>query len=122
MKSLLFLLGALLFAFAPAHAAGKKYVLFGCLKESTPVTLDDGAEWLMDKGDAFPILMFKEQQTQVILQLAGARFMVPAKSVQILEEKEVTPAMLTTYRKNVDSYLEGQAKKWRQDAKTKPGS
>ena len=55
-----------------------------------------------------------------MLQLAGTRFMVPASRVRILDEKETTAEMLATYRRNVDSYLEGKAQKWREEAKVKP--
>lgn len=123
MKVLLFLAFAFILGFAPAGAkekTKKQLVLFATLLENTPVTLDDGARWMMDKGDTFPVLMFKEQQTQVILQLAGSRFLIPTNRTRILEEKEATPEMLATYRRNVDSYLEGQAKKWREEAKAKP--
>lgn len=120
MKLLALLLLALLTCLSPASAKEKKQiVLFATMLENTPVTLEDGARWMMDKGDTFPVLMFKEQQTQVIVQLAGTRFMVPANRVRIVEEKDATPEMLASYRRNVDNYLEGKARKWREDAKQK---
>ena len=122
MKSLALLVLAFVLPIVPARAAGKKFVLYATLIESMPVKLDDGAQWMMDKGDAFPVLMFKEQQTKVILQLAGTRFIIPTNRVRILEEKDVTPEMLAAYRRNVDSYLEGQAKKWKEESKSKPQS
>jgi hypothetical protein len=68
MKSFTILFSVLLFAVASALAEGKKIVLFAVLTEDTPVTLAEGPQWNMDKGDAFPVLMFKEQQTKVVLQ------------------------------------------------------
>ncbi|MEA3211771.1 MAG: hypothetical protein QOE70_4828 [Chthoniobacter sp.] len=111
---------ALLFsALAPAYAEGKKVVLFAMLLEETPVQLADGAKWLMDKGDAFPVLQFKDQQTVLVLQLAGTQFLVPAKNVRVLEEDEVTDEVMAAYRRNVVNYLEGKVKKWRAAAKGK---
>jgi hypothetical protein len=122
MKPLLLALFCLLGSFAPGHAKGKPIVLFATLIADTPVTLEDGAQWMMDKGDAFPVLMFKEQQTKLVLQLAGTRFMIPADRVRVVEEKNITPAMRAAYRRNVESYLESQSKKWGEDAKAKPES
>ena len=121
MQLLVFFVLALFTAAAPAQAKEKKrIVLYATMLENTPVSLEDGARWMMDKGDTFPLLMFKEQQTQVVLQLAGTRFMIPASRVRILDEKETTAEMLATYRRNVDSYLEGKAKKWREEVKPQP--
>jgi hypothetical protein len=116
MRTLLLL--AIICLASLAHAGEKKrVVLFATMLENTPVTLDDGARWMMDKGDTFPLLMFKEQQTQVVLQLAGTRFMIPASRVRVLDEKEATPEMLSSYRRNVDNYIESKAKKWREETK-----
>jgi hypothetical protein len=97
-----------------ALAEGKAIVLFATMTEDTPVTLADGAQWMMDKGDSFPVLMFKEQQTKVLLQLAGTNFLAPMTSVRILEENQITSEELAAYRRNVVNYLEGKVKKWRQ--------
>lgn len=96
------------------HAGEKKhYVLYAMLTTDTPVQLSDGARWMMDKGDTFPIVMFKEQQTKLILQLAGTTFITAAENVKVIEEKDVTPEQLATYRTNVQHYLDAQADKWK---------
>jgi hypothetical protein len=96
----------------PADGAGKKLLLFAMLTQDTPVQLEDGAKWMMDKGDAFPVLMYKEAGTKLVLQLAGTSFLIPATNVRVLEEKEVTEQVLTAYRRNVASYIDGKSKKW----------
>jgi hypothetical protein len=108
---------ATLLALSTASASGKKIVLFGVLTQDTPVELADGARWMMDKGDSFPVLMFKEQQTKVVLQLAGTNFMTEAANVRILEERDITDEILASYRRNVANYLDGKAKKWREQVK-----
>ncbi len=109
----LFLILILAFATAvSAQAPKKKPLVFAVLIQDTPVELAEGAKWMMDKGDAFPVVMFKEQQTKVVLQLAGTTFMVDSKAARILDEKEVTEELLAAYRRNVASYLDGKAKKW----------
>lgn len=95
----------------------KPYVLYAMLTESTPVQLADGAKWQMDKGDTFPVVMFKEQHTKLILQLAGTSFVVKAGQVQTVEEKDLTEAQLATYRTNVNRYIENQSEKWKEQAK-----
>ena len=110
---LLVIFSILVFTCAAAYAAGKKLLLFAVLTQDTQVELADGAKWMMDKGDAFPLVMFKEQQTKLVLQLAGTTFIVPATNARVLEEKEVTEAVLAAYRHNVASYIEGKTKKWR---------
>ncbi len=112
MKLLTFF-GILLLAAANLRAEGKKLLLFAMLTADTPVELADGAKWMMDKGDAFPVVMFKEQQTKLVLQLAGTTFLIPAANARVLEEKEVTEEVLAAYRRNVTSYIEGRTKKWR---------
>lgn len=101
---------------APSVAEEKKrFVLYASLLESTGVQLADGAKWMMDKGDTFPVMMYKEQHTKLLLQLAGTTFLVPAERVKVLEEKDVTPEQLATYRDNVKTYLEGRAAKWKNE-------
>ena len=57
---------ALLASLPAADAQAKKrYILYATLLDDTPVELSDGANWMMDKGDSFPLLMFKDQQTAV---------------------------------------------------------
>ncbi len=119
-KSLLLAVLCLLGSLNPAFAKGKEIVLFATLLAETPVVLDDGAQWMMDKGDSFPVLMFKEQQTKLVLQLAGTRFMIPADRVRVSEDKAITPEMRANYRRNVETYLESQSKKWRGQAPETP--
>ena len=103
---------------APAQAEEKKrYALYATLVEDTPVQLADGSKWQMDKGDTFPVVMFKEQQTKIILQLAGTSFIVETKRVKWFEEKDLTEALLATYRANVHNYLESRSEKWKEQAK-----
>ena len=109
MKGLFRILLPVLLAF-PAGA--REYKLYAALLEDTPVELSDGARWLMDKGDVFPVLMFKDSQSNVVLQVAGANFMMETKRVRILEPKEVS-AGLAVYRKTVETYLKTKAEKWR---------
>lgn len=91
----------------------KHYILYAMLMADTPVQLSDGARWMMDKGDTFPVVMFKEQQTKLVLQLAGTTFITGAENVKVVEEKDVTPQQLATYRTNVQHYLDSQAQKWK---------
>ena len=106
------LLRIFLLALLALPAGAREYKLYATLIEDMPVELSDGAKWMMDKGDVFPVLMFKESQTKVVLQLAGANFLTDTKRVRILENSEV-PAGLIVYRKNVETYLKTKAEKWR---------
>lgn len=111
-----FLLLAALWSTGAQEPEKKRFVLYAQLLEETPVELSDGAKWVMDKGDCFPVYMFKEQQTKVVLQLASATFWTDAKRVRILKAADEGKA-LESYRRNVDSYLKSQSKKWREGAK-----
>ena len=110
MKGFLHLV--LLLAACAVPASAREFKLYAVLLQDLPVELSDGARWMMDKGDVFPVLMYKESQTKIVLQLAGANFMIETKRVRILEESEV-PAGLVVYRKNVDTYLKTKSEKWR---------
>ena len=113
--SRLVLICLLIFSFcavAPAEEK-KRYVLYAMLVENTPVQLADGSKWQMDKGDTFPVVMYKDQQTKIILQLAGTSFLVKADRVKVIEEKELTQEQLTTYRTNVSHYLDSRSEKWK---------
>ena len=94
-------------------AEKKRFVLYAMLKETVPVKLADGAKWVMAEGDTFPLLMYKEDQTKVVLQLAGTNFMVNASSVQVIAEKAITEAQMETYRQNVKTYLDSQTEAWK---------
>ena len=89
----------------------KRFIVYASFLESTPVQLADGTKWAMDKGDTFPVTMFKEQQTKVVLQLAGTNFMTETSRVKIIEEKDVTPEQLATYRTNVQNYIDSRSEK-----------
>ncbi|MEI9894988.1 MAG: hypothetical protein WDN28_14140 [Chthoniobacter sp.] len=96
------------------HGAEKKhFVLYAVFTADTGVQLADGPRWKMDKGDTFPLVMFKERQTKVVLQLAGTTFTTEAANVQVLEEKDLTPEQAATYRNNVQHYLDSRAEKWK---------
>ena len=117
MKRFLLILFALLCVHSLEAAEKKRFVLYAILTEDTPVQLADGARWMMDKGDTFPVVMYKEQQTKVVLQLAGTNFMTSVINVKVVEEKDVTPEQLATYRTNVQHYLDNQAEKWKTEKK-----
>ena len=110
MKGFLHLV--LLLAACAVPASAREFKLYAALLQDMPVELSDGARWMMDKGDVFPVLMYKESQTKIILQLAGANFMTETKRVRILEESEVASG-LANYRKNVETYLKTKSEKWR---------
>lgn len=96
--------------------AAKEFKLYAMLLENTPVELTDGAQWMMDKGDVFPVVMYKEMQTKIVLQLAGTSFRLDTNRVRILQPKEVA-AGLVSYRKNVNSYVESKSKQMKTELK-----
>jgi hypothetical protein len=109
-------------------AAAKEFKLYATLLEDTPVELADGAKWMMEKGDVFPVLMYKEMQTKIVLQLAGTSFWTETKRVRILRDDEVKDG-LVNYRRNVQAYLDTKAKRLksgldptRSEAPAVPGS
>jgi len=118
VKRFLLTLFTLLLVYSLHAAEKKRFVLYAILNQDMPVQLADGARWMMDKGDTFPVVMYKEQQTKVVLQLAGTSFTTSVIDVKVVEEKEVTPEQLASYRNNVQHYLDGQAEKWKTE-KTK---
>jgi hypothetical protein len=96
------------------HPAEKKhFVLYAMFLANTRVQLAEGSEWIMDKGDTFPLMMYKEHGTKVVLQLSGTSFITSTANVQVVEEKDITPEQLATYKANVEHYLDGQAEKWK---------
>src|SRR5580765_8846455 len=107
-----FLRLVLMLAVCAVSATAKEFKLYAILVEDLPVELSDGARWMMDKGDVFPVFMYKESQTKIILQLAGANFMTETKRVRILEDDEIQ-AGLVNYRKNVETYLKSKSEKLR---------
>ena len=117
MKFLCLLLAVLALVPAPAQSAEKKhFALYGTLLDTLPVDLADGAQWMMDKGDTFPVVMFKEQQTKVVLQLAGTTFVLEAKHVKVFEQKDLTAEALASYRRNVQTYIDTRSDQWKKRA------
>ena len=120
MKFLCLLLAAVAAVSLPAQSAEKKrFVLYGMLLDTLPVDLADGAQWMMDKGDTFPVIMYKEQQTKVVLQLAGTSFVIDAKHVRVFEDKELTAVALASYRRNVQTYIDTRSDQWKKRASAK---
>jgi hypothetical protein len=114
VKQVFVILALTLALLLPASAA-EKVVMFARLKETTDVALSTGARWRMDKGDAFPVIAYKESHTVVILQLAGAQFMVPENRTEIVPDKEL-PAAIAKYRENVVNYINGYSDRWKRNA------
>jgi hypothetical protein len=142
VKSLSLILSTVLLAVAPLHAAEKpekpakvpkppvakatprepekqRFALYGMLIDNIPVDLADGAQWMMDKGDTFPVVMFKEGQTKAILQLAGTTFVVETRHLRIIEQKNLTAGELASYRRNVQTYIDTRADQWKARAEKK---
>jgi len=114
MKTALLLLCLLALA---TSADAKEFKLYAVLLDETRVDLDDGATWLMDKGDVFPVVMYKDMQKNIVLQLAGTQFKIETKRVRILESNEVSEG-LDNYRKNVQAYLDSKAKRLKSELQT----
>jgi hypothetical protein len=68
------------------------------------VDLSDGSKWAMDKGDCFPIYMYKERQTKVVLQLGAATFWTDSKRVRVMKDSETSDAV-ASYQKNLENYM-----------------
>ena len=117
MKTLLLTLSLLATVAAAVHA--KEFKLYAILLEETPVELEDGARWLMDKGDVFPVVMYKDMRKNIVLQLAGTQFRTETKRVRILESEEVAQG-LDNYRKNVQAYLDSKAKRLKSSLEAPP--
>jgi len=98
-------------------AASERVLLYARLSENIIVELTDGSKWSMDKGDCFPVVAYKEAHTKLILQLAGAQFMIPADKAKIVPDKEEPDAVLK-YRANVNTYISGFANRWRAEAES----
>ena len=113
MHHLTFLIATLLLGCTLQAGEKKHYVLYATLTSEAKVEMADGSQWIMDKGDTFPVVMFKQEQTKIVLQLAGTSFTIDTVRVKTVEETAVTPEQLATYRNNVQHYLDGRAKKWK---------
>lgn len=121
MKTLYLLLVTVLLAVVPLHAqttvrAQKPFELYAEFLQDTRVVLSDNAVWMMDKGDCFPVYMFKDQQTKIVLKLASATFQVDATNMKVLPESQNEMA-LASYRKNLAQYLNNQPTIWEKEAK-----
>jgi hypothetical protein len=114
-RFLLLLIATLLLPSALRAGEKKHFVLYATLIAETRVEMADGSHWIMDKGDTFPVMMFKEQQTKVVLQLAGTNFTTETARVKVIEEKDVTPEQMVTYRTNVQHYIDGRTEKWKSE-------
>ena len=112
MKSFVCLLGLL---GALQASAAERVLLYARLNADLTVELTHGSKWKMDKGGCFPVVAYKEAHTKLILQLAGAQFMVPASKANIVPEKEEAQAV-EKYRANVNTYINGYANRWRNEA------
>ena len=119
MRTALLLLTALGLTPALSGAAPGDFKLYATFIEDTRVELSDGAVWMMDKGDVFPIQAYKNMQKNVILQLAGATFTTDTSRIRVLKPEEV-PAGIETYRNNVRAYLESTTKKMLDKLQEKP--
>ena len=117
MRTLLFLATLLLCA-SPVFAPKKKkeFKLYAQFTADTRVELSDGAMWMMDKGDTFPVVAYKNLQKNIVLQLAGATFMTETIRVRIIKDEEVE-AGLESYRKNVRAYLESRSGQLQEELK-----
>ena len=113
MKTIFAML-ALVAAVLPA-AAADRVIMYAMLTEGQMVDLTDGTRWQMDKGDCFPVVAYKESHTKLILQLAGAQFVVPSATTRIVKEQEL-PKAIASYRANVNTYINGFAAKWKSNA------
>lgn len=118
MRTLLLCLASLLVATSPSFAQAKKkeFKLYAQFTTETRVELSDGAMWMMDKGDTFPVVAYKNQQKNVVLQLAGATFMTDTSRIRILKDEEVEASM-ENYRKNVRAYLEARSGQLQEELK-----
>jgi hypothetical protein len=94
------------------------YTIYAEFLQQTPVDLTTGAKWMMDKGDCFPVYMFKEHQTRVVLQLASATFTTDVIRVRILKDSENARA-LQSYHKNLDAFFKTQTDSWKKDAESR---
>jgi hypothetical protein len=118
VKHLLPLLFLLLLVITPSSVQAqekKPYVVYAEFVADTPADVSDGSKWMMDKGDCFPIHMFKDRHTKVILRLADATFMTDAYSVRVLKDSEADRGQ-KSYQKMVDKYLKAQADRVKKEA------
>jgi hypothetical protein len=120
MRALLFL-ASLLVATNPAFAqkTKKDFKLYAQFTADTRVELSDGAMWMMDKGDTFPVVAYKNMQKNIVLQLGGTTFITETVRIRILKDSEVE-AGLESYRKNVRAFLESKSGQLQEELKNTP--
>lgn len=90
--------------------AAKEFKLYAAFIEDTKVELSDGAIWMMDKGDVFPVVAYKDLRKNIVLQLGGATFMTETARIRVLEKAEEAEG-IEIYRKNLRQYLDSTSKK-----------
>lgn len=95
-------------AVAAATPAREKqhYALYAQIMGNVEVQLASGTAWAVKKGDVFPVMMFKEQQTIAVLQLAGTSFRLATDWIKTIEGKDLTAEQAAAYRATVQSYLD----------------
>lgn len=90
--------------------AAKEFKIYAAFTEETKVELSDGAIWVMDKGDVFPILAYKDLRKNIVLQLGGTSFMTETARIRVLEKSEEADG-IESYRKNLRAFLDSTSKK-----------
>lgn len=104
-----------------APLAAKEFKIYAAFTEEAKVELSDGAIWMMDKGDVFPVVAYKDQQKNVVLQLGGASFMTETAKVRVLAKSEEAEG-IEVYRKNLRAYVESTAKKLQAQLQSEGGA
>src|SRR5690348_4588122 len=89
--------------------AKQHYLLYAQVMGNVQVQLASGGVWQVKKGDVFPVIMFKEQQTIAVLQLAGATFRLSTEWLKLIEAKDVTEEQTASYRASVERFLDKAA-------------
>jgi hypothetical protein len=87
----------------------KHYRLYAGVIGRVEVQLADGGQFQAEKGDVFPVVMFKAEGTKAVLQLAGTTFLLSRDWLELIEDKDLTEAQLNSYRRNAEAYLDWRA-------------
>jgi hypothetical protein len=88
----------------------QRFTLYAQVMGNVQVQLATGTPWLVKKHDVFPVVMFKEQQTVAVLQLAGTSFRLATDPwIKTIEAKDLTEEQVANYRATVQSYLDKMA-------------
>lgn len=80
----------------------KPYVAYAKFIERAQVELGTGAVWMMDKGDCFPIYMFKNQQKKIILRLGDTFFSTETRRISVVPDADANAAE-ASYQKSLAS-------------------